>query len=584
MSQLPKGGSFLIQPTDPQSVFTPEDFAEEHRMIEQTVTKFVADRILNRIDDLESQKEGLIRELLEEAGELGLLGAEVPEQYNGFEMDKISSTVIAEGMGRAGSFAMTHGGQVGIGSLPIVFFGNHDQKTKYLPGIVSGESVGAYALTEPGAGSDALSAKTKAVLSADGKYYILNGAKQFITNAGMADIFIVYAKIDGDKFSAFIVEGGSEGLTTGLEEKKMGIKGSSTRTVYFEDVKVPVENLLFEIGRGHVVAFNILNMGRYKLAANSVGQAKFALELSAGYANERKQFGVPIAQFGMIKEKLAEMAVQIYAAESMVYRTGGLLEDIMHSLDTSGPDGGRVAAKGIEEYALECSLNKVFATEVTAFAVDEGVQIHGGYGFISEYPIERLYRDARIFRIFEGTNEINRVLIPTLLVRKASKGDLPLLEAATEIKARLKSGMPARESVEDLVQASKDICLFVMGLAWEKAGEKLLKQQEILARLADMVITAFAMECSWLRAQKATGRESEAFARRKMNMARAFIYSRLPRLGLLAAEVVRALCSDQEAQDLMVDLSKLMQYTTDDVIALRQEIAASISEVGKYVA
>ena len=510
MSQLPKGGSFLVQSTDPQSVFTPEDFAEEHRMIEQTVTKFVADRILNRIEELESQKEGLIRELLEEAGELGLLGAEVPEQYDGFEMDKISSTVIAEGMGRAGSFAMTHGGQVGIGSLPIVFFGNHEQKTKYLPGIVTGESVGAYALTEPGAGSDALSAKSKAVLSADGKYYILNGAKQFITNAGMADIFIVYAKIDGDKFSAFIVEGGSEGLTTGLEEKKMGIKGSSTRTVYFEDVKVPVENLLFEIGRGHVVAFNILNMGRYKLAANAVGQAKFALELSAGYANERKQFGVPIAQFGMIKEKLAEMAIQIYAAESMVYRTGGLLEDIMHSLDTSGPDGGRVAAKGIEEYALECSLNKVFATEVTSFAVDEGVQIHGGYGFISEYPIERLYRDARIFRIFEGTNEINRVLIPTLLVRKASKGDLPLLEAAAEIKARLKSGMPTRESVEDLVQASKDIFLFVMGLAWEKAGEKLLKQQEILGRLADMVITAFAMECSWLRAQKAMGRESEA--------------------------------------------------------------------------
>ncbi len=583
MSQLPKGGSFLIQPTDPQSVFTPEDFAEEHRMIEQTVTKFVADRILTRIEELESQKEGLIRELLEEAGELGLLGAEVPEQYNGFEMDKISSTVIAEGMGRAGSFAMTHGGQVGIGSLPIVFFGNHEQKTKYLPGIVTGESVGAYALTEPGAGSDALSAKTKAVLSPDGKHYILNGAKQFITNAGMADIFIVYAKIDGDKFSAFIVEGGSEGLTTGLEEKKMGIKGSSTRTVYFEDVKVPVENLLFEIGRGHVVAFNILNMGRYKLAANSVGQAKFALELSAGYANERKQFGVPIAQFGMIKEKLAEMAIQIYAAESMVYRTGGLLEDIMHSLDTSGPEGGRVAAKGIEEYALECSLNKVFATEVTSFAVDEGVQIHGGYGFISEYPIERLYRDARIFRIFEGTNEINRVLIPTLLVRKAGKGDLPLLEAAKEIKTRLTSGMPARESVEDLVQASKDLFLFVMGLAWEKAGEKLLKQQEILARLADMVITAFAMECSWLRAQKAMGRESEALARRKMNMARAFIYSRLPRLGLLAGEVVAALCSGQEAKTLMADLSKLMQYAPDDVIALKQEVAASISEVGKYV-
>ncbi|MBF0474943.1 MAG: acyl-CoA dehydrogenase family protein [Deltaproteobacteria bacterium] len=583
MSELPKGGSFLVQATDPQSVFTPEDFTEEHRMIETTVSRFVSDRVLTRIDELESQREGLIRELLGEAGELGLLGAEIPEQYDGMEMDKISSTILAEGMGRAGSFAMTQGGQTGIGSLPIVFFGNHEQKSKYLPGIVTGELIGAYALTEPGAGSDALSIKTKAVLSPDGKYYILNGAKQFITNAGMADIFIVYAKIDGDKFSTFIVEGNSEGLSLGLEEKKMGIKGSSTRTVVLEDVKVPVENLLFEIARGHVVAFNILNLGRYKLAGNSVGNAKLALELSAGYANERRQFNVPIADFGLIKEKLAEMATRIYAAESMLYRTGGLIENIMHSVDTTGPDGGRVAAQAIEEYALECSLNKVFATEVLAYVVDEGVQIHGGYGVIAEYPIERLYRDARVYRIFEGTNEINRVLIPTLLIRKAGKGDLPLMEAAAQLRHRLESEVAVGENAGDAVQAARDIFLFVLGTAWEKLGQKLLKEQEILGRLADLTIAVFGMESSWLRAQKALARDGEDGAKRVTNLAKAFIYSTLPRLEVIAGEVLFALSDGTDLAAQQAALRKLVQYTPIDLIGLRRAIAAEISEAGKYI-
>ncbi|MHB1406758.1 MAG: acyl-CoA dehydrogenase family protein [Desulfitobacteriaceae bacterium] len=583
MAYLPKGGSFLLERTDPQTVFTPEDFSDEHKMLARTVKGFVDDNILANIEDLEAQKEGLIRQLLEAAGELGLLGADVPEEYDGFELDKISSTLIAEGMGRAGSFAMTHGGQTGIGSLPIVFFGNDAQKKKYLPGIVIGEKIGAYALTEPGSGSDALAAKTKAVLSEDGKYYILNGTKQFITNAGMADVFIVYAKIDGDKFSAFIVDGGAEGLSTGAEEKKMGIKGSSTRTLILEDVKVPVENLLFESGRGHVVAFNILNMGRYKLAANAVGNSKFALEMTATYANERKQFNTPIANFGLMKEKLAEMAVRTYAAESMVYRTGGLLDNMMGSLDTSGPDGGRVAAKGIEEYAVECSMNKVLATEVQGYVVDEGVQIHGGYGFISEYPIERLYRDARIYRIFEGTNEINRSLIPTTFVRRAGKGDLALQEGISALDTRLAGDFPARASADELVQAAKDVFLFALGRGLDKYGEGLLKQQEILGRLADIAMGAFAMESAWLRAQKAAAKAGEGGAKLKLAMAKVYIFGNINRLNATAQEILSALAEGQELAELLAKLEKLTQYTPVNTVALRQEIAAAVSEAGKYV-
>lgn len=583
MINLPKGGGFLIAPTDPRDVFTPEDFTAEHKMIFRTAAGFVADNILTGIEELESQKEGLIRELLEAAGELGLNGADIPEEYDGMEMDKISSTIIAECMGRAGSFAMTHGGQTGIGSMPIVMFGSHEQKKKYLPGIVSGEKIGAYALTEPEAGSDAMSARTRAVLSPDRRHYILNGTKQFITNAGMADVFIVYAKIDGDKFTAFIVDGDSPGLSTGPEERKMGIKGSSTRTLILEDVMVPVENLLFEIGRGHVVAFNILNLGRYKLSANALGNAKYALELSAGYANDRKQFGVPIADFGLIKEKLAEMAVKIYVSESMIYRTGGLLENMLHSLDTSGADGGRVVARGIEEYAVECSMNKVFATEIQAYAVDEGVQIHGGYGFSSEYTIERLYRDARVYRIFEGTNEINRLLIPVTLLRRAARGDLPLLEALRELREELALGFKIREGEGELVQAAKEIFLLAMGAGLQKYGEGLVKQQEILGRLADLAILGFAMESAWLRAQKSAANEGEAGARLKLCMACAYINSTIGGVVNLAGETLAALAEGEELTNLLGNLQSLSLYTPRNTVGLRREIAAAVSEAGKYV-
>ncbi len=583
MSDLPKGGSFFFGQTDLQNVFTPEDLTDEHKMIFRTAAGFVADEVLPSMEELEAKKEGLNRELLEKCGELGLLGTDVPEEYDGMEMDKISSTIIAECMGRGGSFAMTQGGQTGIGSMPIVFFGNHDQKKRYLPGIVSGEKVGAYALTEPEAGTDAMAIRTKAVLSPDGKHYILNGNKQFITNAGFADVFIVYAKIDGDKFTTFIVDADSPGLSTGPEEKKMGIKGSSTRTLILEDVKVPVENLLFEIGRGYVVAFNILNLGRYKLAANSLGHAKYALELSATYANDRKQFKAPLASFGLIKEKLAEMAIKIFVTESMVYRTGGLLEDMLHSLDTSGEDGGRVAAKGIEEYALECSINKIFATEAVAYCVDEGVQIHGGYGFSSEYAIERLYRDARVYRIFEGTNEINRTLIPTIILRKAAKGDLPLQDAIEKLHGRIAAGVPVREGEAELVQAAKDIFLLALDAGLRKYGEGLQKEQEILGRLADLATWAFGMESVWLRADKALTNQGESDAKLKLNMATAYINHTFGIIVQVAGETLAALAEGDELAGLMDNLQVLSRYTPKNTVALRREIAAAISEAGKYV-
>lgn len=581
--QLPKGGSFLLGATHARNIFTPEDFEDEHRMIAETVSRFLTEKVLSRMEEIDAKKEGLMRELLVEAGELGLLGADIPEIHGGTEVDEICSTIIAEKIGAAGSFAIAHGGHCGIGNLPIVYFGNEAQQAAYLPAIATAEKVSAYALTEPGSGSDALSAKTRAVLSPDGKHYILNGGKTFISNAGIADIFIVYAKIDGDKFSAFIVDGHAEGLTTGAEEHKMGLKGSSTRSVFFDNVRVPVENLLYEAGKGHVVAFNILNIGRHKVAANAVGAAKYALDQSASYANERKQFKVPIAQFGLIREKLAEMATRIYAAESAVYRTGGMLMNMMHSLDRSGPTGGQVTAKGIEEYALECSLEKVFASEVEAYVVDEGVQIHGGYGFIAEYPIERLYRDARIRRIFEGTNEINRSLVPTTLIRRAAKGGFPLLAAVKELQVYIAGGVPHRENPGDLVQAMKEVFLYIFGGAYERYGDEILKQQEILGRLADLAIAAYVSESCWLRAQK-TAAAGGQNAKHKTNMATAFIYATVEKSALAAREVIATLASGSELVKLRADLDKLLHYTPIDLISLRRKIAGAISAAGKYVA
>ncbi|MFL6518232.1 MAG: acyl-CoA dehydrogenase family protein, partial [Bacillus sp. (in: firmicutes)] len=432
-----KGGSFLIEDISYDRLFTPEDFTEEHLMIAKTAEDFVEKEVVPQLEHLENHEFDRTVKLLKKAGELGLLAVDVPEEYEGLALDKVTSSLLTEKMAGGGGFSLSHGAHVGIGSLPIVLFGNEEQKRRYLPALASGEKLAAYALTEPGSGSDALGARTNAKLNAAGTHYILNGEKQWITNAGFADVFVVYAKIDGEQFTAFIVDRDFSGVSTGAEEKKMGIKSSSTRTLILEDVPVPVENLLGEIGKGHVIAFNILNIGRYKLAVGSVGGSKKAFELTVKYANGRQQFKTPISQFNLTKEKFGTLASKIYAAESSVYRTIGLYEENQGKLTTQQEKDIKLVANSIAEYAIECSLNKFFASEVLAHVTDEGVQIHGGYGFMQEYPIERAYRDARIQRIFEGTNEINRLLVPGTLLKKAFKGELPLFQKAMALQEEL---------------------------------------------------------------------------------------------------------------------------------------------------
>ncbi|MBF0526818.1 MAG: acyl-CoA dehydrogenase family protein, partial [Deltaproteobacteria bacterium] len=468
-----KGGAFLIEDRTPEEFFTPEDFTGEHKMILNTALAFVKKEVWPRISDIEAKTEGVSKHLLAVAGELGLNGTDIPEAYGGLGLDKISTAVVTEAMGGAAAFATSHGAHTGIGTLPIVYFGTEEQKQKYLPALASGEAFGAYALTESGAGSDALNAKTKAVLSDDGKYYILNGEKMFITNAGWAETFITYAKVDGDKFTAFIVERGFPGVSVGAEEKKMGIHGSSTRTLILEDAKVPVENVLHAIGKGHQVAFNILNIGRYKLGAATVGACKVALEAAVKYAKGRIQFGQSIANFGLIKEKLARMAVSNYMAESIIYRISGLIDTKLHELEEQNRTSGQDIAEGIEEYAIECSIAKVYGSETASYVMDEMVQIYGGYGYVSEYPAERMYRDCRINRIYEGTNEINRMIIPGTLMRRAMKGQLPLMDALQKLTPEIMAFDPKAVKLgegplavqQQMIKMCKKIGLMTAGLA-----------------------------------------------------------------------------------------------------------------------
>ncbi|MFO7601187.1 MAG: acyl-CoA dehydrogenase family protein, partial [Candidatus Desulfacyla sp.] len=424
------GGEFLITDAAPDEVFTPEDFTDEHKMILETAKGFIEKEIQPIVDKLEEKDHDLVLSLLAKAGELGLLGTDVPEEYGGLGLDKVSTTLVAEAMGTAASFGVVYGAHTGIGSLPIVYFGNDAQKEKYLPKLASGEWCGAYCLTEPGAGTDALNAKTKAVLSEDGKTYVLNGEKMFITNAGWASSFIVYAKVNGEQFTGFIVEKDFPGVSTGKEEKKMGMHGSSTRPVILEDAQIPVENVLYEVGKGHKIAFNILNIGRWKLGASAVGGCKACITEAVKYANGRLQFKVPISTFGMIRTKLANMAVKTYMSDSMMYRLAGMFDNRLGLLDGAAKKSGAENAKAIEEYAAECSITKVYGSEALDYCVDEYVQILGGYGFCAEYPAERYYRDSRINRIWEGTNEINRILVPGTMLRRALQGRLNLLPAA----------------------------------------------------------------------------------------------------------------------------------------------------------
>lgn len=589
IDQVVKGGSFIIDEILPEQVYTPEDFTEEHKMIAKTTEEFVENEVLPVIDHLENHEFEHSVRLLKKAGELGLLGTDVPEEYGGFGLDKITSALIGEKMARAGGFSITHGAHVGIGSLPIVLFGNEEQKKKYLPKLATGEWLAAYALTEPGSGSDALGAKTTAKLNAEGTHYILNGEKQWITNAGFADVFVVYAKVDGDKFTAFIVERDFPGVSTGAEEKKMGIKSSSTRTLILEDVPVPVENVLGEIGKGHKIAFNILNIGRYKLGVGAVGGAKTAFELTVKYANERKQFNTPISGFNLTKEKLATLASEIYAAESAVYRTVGLFEERMSHLTEEQQKDGKEIAAAIAEYAIECSLNKFFNTEVLDHVVDEGVQIHGGYGFMQEYEIERAYRDSRINRIFEGTNEINRLLVPGTFVKKAFKGELPLLEKAQSLQEEIMMLMPEEPGDEPLAQEkylvrnAKKVALMTAGLALQKYGQELEKEQEILVNFADIVSNIYAMESVVLRTEKAVHRDGLENSKQKLLYTEIFCQEAFNRIENDAKETVVAIASGDNLRMTLSALRKLTRHTPINVIAKKREAAATIIDKEKYV-
>ncbi|WP_082882596.1 acyl-CoA dehydrogenase family protein [Paenibacillus swuensis] len=583
------GGSFIIEDLDPSQIVTPEDFTEEQRMFAETTKDFVDGEVVPNDEHLEKLDYELTVKLMRKAGELGLLGSDVPEEFGGLGLDKVSSTVINETLAKASSFALSIGAHVGIGTLPIVFFGTTEQKHRYLPDLATGQRIAAYCLTEPTSGSDALGAKTTAKLSEDGEHYILNGSKLYITNAGFADVFIVYAKVDGTDFTAFIVEKDMEGFTLGPEEKKMGIKGSSTRPIFFEDVKVPVDNVLGEIGKGHLIAFNILNIGRFKLGAGCVGASKESIELASAYANTRTQFNTPISRFPLIGKKLAEMNITTYVMESMIYRTAGVIDDILKDIDHNSPDAGKHSAKGISEYALECSINKVFASEGLDFIADEGVQIHGGYGFIQEYKIERIYRDSRINRIFEGTNEINRLLIPGTLLKKAMKGELPLLQKAQALQGELLSIMPGQSFDETLSQEQhllsmmKKIFLFVGGSAVQKYAAKLEKEQEVLSNLADLMIQIYAAESALLRTKKQIGRAGEAKAENAIQMTTVYVHEALESIDRIAKETLAYMEAGDTLRTQLSVLKKLTKSVSVNTVELKRAIAARVIQAEKYI-
>ncbi len=559
-----KGGSFLIEERQPAEVFTGEDLSPEHLAIAHTADEFWAKEVVPHLDAIQHQEPGVAVRALRKSAELGLTSIAIPEEYGGLDLDLASAMVVAEHVARDGSYAAWHGAHTGIGTLPLVFFGTEEQKRKYLPKLATAEMVAAYALTEPHAGSDALAARTRADLSADGTHYVLNGQKAWITNGGAADLFTVFAKIGGEKFTAFLVERAFGGVTSGAEEKKMGIKGSSTTAVYLDNVRVPVENVLGEIGRGHIIAFNILNIGRLKLGPFALGGAKNVLAVSLKYAKERKAFGSPIADFGAIQHKLAEMAIRIFAAESMVWRTVGLI----------APEE---SLKTIEEYAIECSIVKVYASEMLDYVVDEGVQIHGGYGYHQDYAVERAYCDSRINRIFEGTNEINRLLITGMLLKRAARGQLALVAAAQKAVGDAMSGGAgqATDAEAALVSNAKKIALLTMGIAYQKFALELEKQQEVLMSIADIVMEVFAMESAWLRtAKNGAGREICAV----------FLRDAMPRVEFAARNVLAASSEGDSLRTNLAMLRRFAKFDPVDAIAMRREIARRLLAAERYVA
>ncbi len=583
------GGSFLLESRRPDEVFTPEDFTEQHLLIAQTAEEFAQNEIIPNIEKMEHKEFSATRDLLKKAGELGLSGVEIPEAYGGLEMDKVTAAVIADHIAKYAGFATTWGGHTGIGTLPIVYFGTDEQKQKYLPRLAAGEIVGAYALSEASSGSDALNCRARATLSGDGKNYILNGEKMWITNAGFADLFTVFAKLDGEKFTAFLVQRTFPGFSVGAEEHKMGIRGSSTCPIILNDCQVPVGNVLGEIGKGHVIAFNILNVGRFKLGAMCVGGARTSLDNAIAYAKQRTAFGKVIADFGLVREKLANMAALIYVGEAMVFRTVAMMDAALTAVDKSATDCAKKTLKAIEEYAVECSIIKVWASEMVDYVVDETVQIYGGYGFVEEYPAERAYRDARINRIFEGTNEINRLIITGFLLKRAMSGKLALMPAIKRLMDEVLSGPSSAEEVEgvlaeeqQLVASAKKLGLFAAGAATQKYMQQIDQQQEIMGAIADMVIEIYAMESAVLRTMKIASTQGEAVAALPIAMTRVYLSQAMDKIEAAARKIIAAVAEGDMLRTQLAILRRLGKHDPHNTIELRQQIAQKIIERGKY--
>ncbi|MDI3297998.1 MAG: acyl-CoA dehydrogenase family protein [Bacillota bacterium] len=576
------GGGWLLGPVEPAETLAPEELRPEQRALAEAAAEFVEREVLPRMEALEAHDRALLVELMRRAGEQGLLGLEIPEAYGGLGLDRTSATLVGEALAPSGGFAVTHGAHVGIGSLPLVFFGNEEQKRRYLPRLATGEWIAAYALTEPGHGSDALHARTTARLSGDGRSYVLDGEKQWITNAGIADLFTVFAQLEGAGFTAFLVERGFPGVSTGPEYEKMGLRGSSTRPLILQGARVPAENLLGEPGKGHRVALGVLDIGRLNLGAGALGSSKRLVQIAARYALEREQFGRPIARFGLVREKLAEMEARTWALEAMVYRTSGLIDAQLRRDEATDP------ARATAEYALECAAVKVYGSEVLDYVVDEAVQIHGGYGYMREYEVERAYRDARINRIFEGTNEINRLTIPDTLLRRALQGRLPLLQVLQGLQKELASlRRPAffdRPLEEEAwrVEALKKVALMVAGLGVERFGQALEEEQELLGAFADMVIETYAAESALLRARKrlaAAGSDPLAEAVARLTVDRA-----VRRVRELAGRSLAALYRGDELRLRLAVVDRLTGREPVDEIGLRRRIAERVLEARGYVA
>jgi len=585
-----KGGEFLIKSSRMEDLFMPEDFNEEQRMIIDSTREFIDKEVLPVVERLEVLEPGLTESLLEKAGELGLLGMAIPEEYGGFGKDFNTNTAVLIEITRSGSFALSWGAHTGIGTLPIVYFGNEEQKQKYLPKLASGELKAAYCLTEPGSGSDALGAKSRADLSADGSYYTLNGQKMWITNSGFADIFIVFCQIEGTKFSALIVEKGMPGFSLGAEEKKMGIKGSSTRQVFFENVKVPADNLLGEIGKGHLIAFNILNVGRFKLGAGVTGSCEVVLGHAINYANERHQFKRPISSFGAIQYKLAEMAIRIYANESASYRLSDLIDNKERALMEEGKSFQDAIMGAAEEYAIECAILKVYGSEhVLDYIVDETVQVYGGMGYSEEAPAARAYRDARINRIFEGTNEINRLLTVDMLLKRAMSGKIDMMGAAMSVQKEL-MGIPEFGGGDDTpfaaetkaIENIKKATLMVAGAAAQKLMQKLKDEQEILMDIADMIMETYVTESIILRTQRMVALKGETEAQPYTDMMKVYVSDAIERINISGKHALQSFAGGDELRMMMMGLKRFTKYDFVNTTLLRRNVAATLIEANKY--